>query len=118
MAREPILLARLTNIADHAVQRLLFFRRRVSRSHISPHTCQLWLTLASCSLMELGPFRLEPGGNGKLRQLEGAWNEYANVLFSEFPMCTHEGAKLIRIRSRSTGRHRLRIRAWYRQIRA
>lgn len=35
------------------------------------------------SLMEVGPLRLVPGGEGKLKVLEGAWTEYANVLFSE-----------------------------------
>jgi hypothetical protein len=32
--------------------------------------------------MEIGPFRLVPNSDGKLRELEGAWNEYANVIFS------------------------------------
>lgn len=34
--------------------------------------------------MEVGPIRLVPGGDGQLKEVEGAWNEYANVLFSEF----------------------------------
>lgn len=34
------------------------------------------------ALMEVGPIRLIPGSGGKLKVLEGAWNEYANVLFS------------------------------------
>lgn len=33
--------------------------------------------------MEVGPLRLVPGGEGKLKEVEGAWNEYANILFSE-----------------------------------
>lgn len=33
--------------------------------------------------MEVGPLRLVPGSDGKLREVEGAWNEYANVIFSE-----------------------------------
>lgn len=32
--------------------------------------------------MEIGPFRLDPAGGNKLLELDGAWNEYANVLFS------------------------------------
>jgi len=32
--------------------------------------------------MEIGPFRLVPNGDGKLVEAEGAWNEYANVIFS------------------------------------
>lgn len=35
--------------------------------------------------MEIGPFRLVPNSDGKLRELEGAWNEYANVIFSAYP---------------------------------
>ena len=35
------------------------------------------------SLMEVGPLRLVPGGDGKLKEVEGAWNEYANVVFSQ-----------------------------------
>lgn len=37
-------------------------------------------------LMEIGPFRLAPHGDGKLVELEGAWNEYANVIFSALPL--------------------------------
>lgn len=33
--------------------------------------------------MEIGPLRLVPGADGKLKEVEGAWNEYANVVFSE-----------------------------------
>lgn len=36
------------------------------------------------SLMEVGPLRLVPGGKGQLKEVEGAWNEYANMVFSEF----------------------------------
>lgn len=35
--------------------------------------------------METGPFRLAPGSKGELVEAEGAWNEYANVVFSELP---------------------------------
>lgn len=35
------------------------------------------------AMMEVGPLRLVPGGNGKLKEVDGAWNEYANVIFSE-----------------------------------
>lgn len=35
------------------------------------------------SLMEVGPLRLVPGGKGQLKEVEGAWNEYANIIFSE-----------------------------------
>ena len=31
--------------------------------------------------MEVGPFRLVPNGDGQLKEIDGAWNEYANVLF-------------------------------------
>lgn len=34
------------------------------------------------ALMECGPFRLVPGSKGELVETEGAWNEYANVVFS------------------------------------
>ncbi|CEQ38572.1 SPOSA6832_00002 [Sporobolomyces salmonicolor] len=34
------------------------------------------------SMMEIGPFRLVRGGNGELTEVEGAWNEYANVIFN------------------------------------
>lgn len=37
------------------------------------------------SLMEVGPLRLEPGSGGTLKEVEGAWNEYANLLFSKSP---------------------------------
>lgn len=37
------------------------------------------------ALMEVGPLRLEPGSGGTLREVEGAWNEYANILFSQSP---------------------------------
>lgn len=39
--------------------------------------------------MEVGPFRLVPGGNGKLVEVEAAWNEYTNILFSAYrsPSC-------------------------------
>ncbi|KAM0793726.1 hypothetical protein ACM66B_001150 [Microbotryomycetes sp. NB124-2] len=40
------------------------------------------------SLMEVGPLRLEPGGNGKLKEVEGAWNEYANIIFIDQPVGT------------------------------
>ncbi|GAA5991349.1 hypothetical protein JCM10908_003269 [Rhodotorula pacifica] len=39
-------------------------------------------------LMEIGPFRLVPNSDGKLRELEGAWNEYANVIFIDQPVGT------------------------------
>ncbi|GAA5870014.1 hypothetical protein JCM3774_004337 [Rhodotorula dairenensis] len=39
-------------------------------------------------LMEVGPFRLVPNSDGKLRELEGAWNEYANVIFIDQPVGT------------------------------
>ncbi|KAL8283707.1 hypothetical protein RQP46_005502 [Phenoliferia psychrophenolica] len=40
------------------------------------------------SLMEVGPLRLVPGGDGKLKEVEGAWNEYANVVFIDQPVGT------------------------------
>jgi carboxypeptidase D len=33
-------------------------------------------------MMEIGPFRMVKG-TGDLREIDGAWNEYANVLFGE-----------------------------------
>lgn len=36
------------------------------------------------ALMEVGPLRLVPGEQGKLKEVDGAWNEYANVIFSKF----------------------------------
>ncbi|GAA6047466.1 hypothetical protein JCM3770_005761, partial [Rhodotorula araucariae] len=39
-------------------------------------------------LMEIGPFRLVPNGDGKLIEAEGAWNEYANVIFIDQPVGT------------------------------
>ncbi|BGP36210.1 Cell death protease [Rhodotorula kratochvilovae] len=39
-------------------------------------------------LMEIGPFRLVPNGDGKLVEAEGAWNEYANVIFIDQPVGT------------------------------
>lgn len=38
------------------------------------------------ALMETGPFRLAPGSKGELVEAEGAWNEYANVVFSELTL--------------------------------
>lgn len=38
--------------------------------------------------MEVGPLRLVPGGNGQLREVEGAWNEYTNLLFIDQPAGT------------------------------
>jgi hypothetical protein len=32
--------------------------------------------------MEVGPLRLVPGGNGELKEVEGGWNEYTNMIFS------------------------------------
>ncbi|GAA5958162.1 hypothetical protein JCM21900_002928 [Sporobolomyces salmonicolor] len=40
------------------------------------------------SMMEIGPFRLMRGGNGELTEVEGAWNEYANVIFIDQPVGT------------------------------
>lgn len=37
--------------------------------------------------MEVGPLRLVPGGDGKLKEVEGAWNEYTNILFRKSPSC-------------------------------
>lgn len=34
--------------------------------------------------MEAGPLRLVPGGKGELKEVEGGWNEYANVIFSGY----------------------------------
>lgn len=38
--------------------------------------------------MEIGPFRLQAGENAgdrpTLREIDGAWNEYSNVLFRRF----------------------------------
>ena len=40
------------------------------------------------ALMEIGPFRLQAGENAgdrpTLREIDGAWNEYSNVLFRRF----------------------------------
>lgn len=36
--------------------------------------------------MEIGPFRLS--GNGTLERLDGAWNEFANLLFIDQPAGT------------------------------
>lgn len=33
--------------------------------------------------MEIGPLRMVEGKRGELYEQEGAWNEYANVLFRE-----------------------------------
>lgn len=35
------------------------------------------------SFMEVGPIRLVPGGKGELKEVEGAWNEYANIIFGK-----------------------------------
>jgi hypothetical protein len=35
-------------------------------------------------MMEIGPFRLVANGGGELVEVEGAWNEYANVIFSAY----------------------------------
>ncbi|GAA5861536.1 hypothetical protein JCM1840_005403 [Sporobolomyces johnsonii] len=40
------------------------------------------------SMMEIGPFRLVRGGNGELTEVDGAWNEYANVIFIDQPVGT------------------------------
>ncbi|KAK4704204.1 carboxypeptidase D, partial [Phenoliferia sp. Uapishka_3] len=40
------------------------------------------------SLMEVGPLRLVPGGNGELKEVEGAWNEYTNIIFIDQPVGT------------------------------
>ncbi|KAJ8297313.1 Pheromone-processing carboxypeptidase KEX1 [Rhodotorula toruloides] len=39
-------------------------------------------------MMEIGPYRLVPNGDGKLVEAEGAWNEYANVIFVDQPVGT------------------------------
>ncbi|GJN92002.1 hypothetical protein Rhopal_005030-T1 [Rhodotorula paludigena] len=39
-------------------------------------------------MMEVGPFRLVPNGDGKLVEAEGAWNEYSNVIFIDQPVGT------------------------------
>jgi carboxypeptidase D len=45
------------------------------------------------ALMEVGPLRMvlgdKDGAKGKLREAEGAWNEYTNILFSEFAARHH-----------------------------
>ncbi|KAI5481486.1 hypothetical protein MNV49_004243 [Pseudohyphozyma bogoriensis] len=40
------------------------------------------------SLMEIGPLRLVPGSGGELKEVEGAWNEYANIVFIDQPIGT------------------------------
>ncbi|GAA5961249.1 hypothetical protein JCM3765_002884 [Sporobolomyces pararoseus] len=40
------------------------------------------------AMMEVGPLRLVPGGQGQLKEVEGAWNEYANVIFIDQPVGT------------------------------
>ncbi|KAM0756169.1 alpha/beta-hydrolase [Meredithblackwellia eburnea MCA 4105] len=40
------------------------------------------------SMMEIGPLRVIPGSDGKLKETEGAWNEYANVIFVDQPVGT------------------------------
>ncbi|KAG0150571.1 hypothetical protein CROQUDRAFT_72854 [Cronartium quercuum f. sp. fusiforme G11] len=40
------------------------------------------------SLMEIGPLRMVLKGDGKLREAEGAWNEYVNILFIDQPTGT------------------------------
>ncbi|GAA5912118.1 hypothetical protein JCM6882_003058 [Rhodosporidiobolus microsporus] len=39
-------------------------------------------------MMEVGPFRLVPNSGGELVEAEGAWNEYANVIFIDQPVGT------------------------------
>ncbi|GAA5845127.1 hypothetical protein JCM11251_008003 [Rhodosporidiobolus azoricus] len=39
-------------------------------------------------MMEIGPFRLVPNSGGELVEAEGAWNEYANVIFIDQPVGT------------------------------
>ncbi|GAA5860300.1 hypothetical protein JCM8547_003456 [Rhodosporidiobolus lusitaniae] len=39
-------------------------------------------------LMEIGPFRILPSSGGQLKEVEGAWNEYANVIFIDQPVGT------------------------------
>ncbi|BGP12232.1 hypothetical protein JCM10213_007490 [Rhodosporidiobolus nylandii] len=39
-------------------------------------------------MMEIGPFRLVPNSGGQLVEAEGAWNEYANVIFIDQPVGT------------------------------
>ncbi|GAA5899241.1 S10 family peptidase [Sporobolomyces salmoneus] len=40
------------------------------------------------AMMEVGPLRLVPGGQSELQEVEGAWNEYANVIFIDQPVGT------------------------------
>ncbi|GAA5923503.1 uncharacterized protein JCM15063_003667 [Sporobolomyces koalae] len=40
------------------------------------------------AMMEVGPLRLVPGANGQLKEVDGAWNEYANVIFIDQPVGT------------------------------
>ncbi|SCZ90680.1 BZ3500_MvSof-1268-A1-R1_Chr1-3g02143 [Microbotryum saponariae] len=40
------------------------------------------------SMMEVGPLRLEPGSKGTLKEIDSAWNEYANVVFVDQPAGT------------------------------
>ncbi|PLW46269.1 hypothetical protein PCANC_03712 [Puccinia coronata f. sp. avenae] len=40
------------------------------------------------SLMEVGPLRMVPKGDGTLKEVDAAWNEYANLLFIDQPTGT------------------------------
>ncbi|SCV68627.1 BQ2448_748 [Microbotryum intermedium] len=40
------------------------------------------------SMMEVGPLRIEPGSKGTLKEIDSAWNEYANVVFVDQPAGT------------------------------
>ncbi|GAA6061343.1 hypothetical protein JCM10212_004824 [Sporobolomyces blumeae] len=40
------------------------------------------------ALMEVGPLRLVPSGNGQLQEATAPWNEYANVIFIDQPVGT------------------------------
>ncbi|KPV77963.1 uncharacterized protein RHOBADRAFT_50486 [Rhodotorula graminis WP1] len=77
----------------HSDAHLFFFM--VRNKHIADtERTLLWFNGGpGCSsfdggLMEVGPFRLVPNGDGKLVEAEGAWNEYANVIFIDQPVGT------------------------------
>ena len=96
--------------APHLVQRWSWCVPRIFLRNYRSYSClkvvhhsmarSSILTLRRCHhsplhvrLMEVGPLRLVPGGDGKLIEVEGAWNEYTNILFRQSP---HSFARLLR----------------------
>ncbi|GAA6041532.1 hypothetical protein JCM8097_004247 [Rhodosporidiobolus ruineniae] len=89
----PVVIARKGALDTESDSHLFFFMVR-NRHIAETERTLLWFNGGpGCSsfdggLMEIGPFKLVPNGGGELVEAEGAWNEYANVIFIDQPVGT------------------------------